>query len=242
MKTLDFNALKPHKNVFVLGMFCIVFSILRVMGVFSGMDAFIYEQAQQASSYKSLLLFWYAVSWTAKDYIVMLIIAFTVGLGVLVTFWKRREIKTIFVLGFVSILTFSVNWGLKYSFMIKRPLSLLPDLEIPDTPSFPSGHAFGAVLLWFFIPRAMKMLAPHCGCRLQRAWDFLNTQFGTTVSYFFIVLISASRVFLGVHWFSDVMGGMLWGIALSQFVLIFYRQALGNSSKYLEDTKGMKNV
>ena len=79
-----------------------------------------------------------------------------------------------------------------------------PDLErlVPGNgPSFPSGHVMAAVALWGLVPLVVALYT-----RRPRVW-------WATVwaSAALIVLIGASRTYLGVHWFSDVVGGFVVG-------------------------------
>lgn len=62
-------------------------------------------------------------------------------------------------------------------------------------PSFPSGHAFGATVLYPLLGYVAGRRA-LIGCGIALA-----------------VAIGLSRVFLGVHWLSDVAGGWLLGAA-----------------------------
>ena len=83
---------------------------------------------------------------------------------------------------------------------------------------FPSGHALGAALLYGAIAIIASQVVPN---RLAaRAIQVLSI---TTM-----VLIALSRVRLGVHWPSDVVGGLLFGlgaICLLQAAFIAWRQA-----------------
>jgi undecaprenyl-diphosphatase len=79
-----------------------------------------------------------------------------------------------------------------------------PDLErlVPGNgPSFPSGHVMAAVALWGLLPLVVALYT-----RRPRVWWA-----SVWVSAALIVLIGASRTYLGVHWFSDVVGGFIVG-------------------------------
>jgi undecaprenyl-diphosphatase len=79
-----------------------------------------------------------------------------------------------------------------------------PDLErmVDGTgPSFPSGHVMAAVAVWGLLPLVVSLYTSN-----RRVW------WSTTVgSAALIVSIGASRIYLGVHWFSDVIGGLIVG-------------------------------
>lgn len=76
-------------------------------------------------------------------------------------------------------------------------LSPLPDF------SFPSGHACTGVLLWGSLA---MMLFRGRSTTLQGR--------GFTLAMLLAGLIGFSRLYLGRHWPSDVLGGMAWGFAL----------------------------
>ena len=70
--------------------------------------------------------------------------------------------------------------------------------------SFPSGHAFLAIVFW-------GLLAYFALTRLQRRSLRVLTLSGFLV---IILLVGASRVYLGAHWPSDVLGGYVVGALL----------------------------
>jgi undecaprenyl-diphosphatase len=79
-----------------------------------------------------------------------------------------------------------------------------PDLERMvhgEGPSFPSGHVMAAVALWGLLPLLVALVT-------RRRWVWWSS---VVVSGALIVLIAASRTYLGVHWFSDVTGGLVLG-------------------------------
>jgi undecaprenyl-diphosphatase len=68
-------------------------------------------------------------------------------------------------------------------------------------PSFPSGHVMAAVALWGLVPPIVALVT-H-----RRALWWIATAVSATI----IVVVAASRVYMGVHWFSDVIGALLFG-------------------------------
>jgi undecaprenyl-diphosphatase len=67
--------------------------------------------------------------------------------------------------------------------------------------SFPSGHVMAAVALWGLVPVVVGLYT-----RRRAIWWA-----SVVVSGIIIVLVAASRVYLGVHWFSDALAGLLLG-------------------------------
>jgi undecaprenyl-diphosphatase len=79
-----------------------------------------------------------------------------------------------------------------------------PDLERLVTgtgPSFPSGHVMAAVALWGLMPLVVSLYT-----RRRDLWWA-----SVVVASALVVGIAASRVYLGVHWFSDVTAGLVVG-------------------------------
>ena len=67
--------------------------------------------------------------------------------------------------------------------------------------SFPSGHVMAAVALWGLMPLVVSLYT-------RRRWLWWLS---VAVSGVLILGIAASRVYLGVHWFSDVTAGLIVG-------------------------------
>ena len=86
-----------------------------------------------------------------------------------------------------------LNLGLKQIFAAPRP-ELLPHLDIVHSYSFPSGHSAGNMI--FF--GALALLA-------GRRWAY-------GAAAMVVALIGVSRVWLGVHWPSDVTAGWIEGL------------------------------
>lgn len=79
-----------------------------------------------------------------------------------------------------------------------RP-ALVDHLVEVSSASFPSGHAGNSAIVYLTIALTVMQIVPS---RAARAYLF-----GATIAL--VLLIGASRVYLGVHWPSDVLAG--WG-------------------------------
>ena len=79
-----------------------------------------------------------------------------------------------------------------------------PDLErlVNGTgPSFPSGHVMAAAALWGLAPLVVTLYT-----RNRRIW------WAATISSALLILgIAASRTYLGVHWLTDIVAGLIVG-------------------------------
>jgi undecaprenyl-diphosphatase len=93
--------------------------------------------------------------------------------------------------------------------LLEFTMKALVDRDRPDFdrmvegngPSFPTGHVMAAIALWGLLPVVVSLYT-----RRRSLWWA-----SVAVSAALIGGIGASRVYLGVHWFSDVTGGLIAG-------------------------------
>lgn len=109
----------------------------------------------------------------------------------------RRAAAAILVVDAVVVI--AVNTLLKIMFSRERP-TLFDKIALPTDYSFPSGHAMSAMGIWGGIVAVLILLYPRAKVPLVIA--------GAIV----VAAIGFSRIYLGVHWPSDVVGGFLGGI------------------------------
>ncbi|WP_375509396.1 phosphatase PAP2 family protein [uncultured Nostoc sp.] len=115
------------------------------------------------------------------------------GITVLLLWWRRyREETKVFVLACLGGLI--LNIGLKLFFSKPRP-QLWHRLISEKSFSFPSGHALGSMVLYGFIAYELATHYPH----------FAKVIYSLTV--ILIATIGISRLYLGVHWPTDIIAG-----------------------------------
>ncbi|POP80146.1 phosphatase PAP2 family protein, partial [Pseudomonas amygdali] len=103
---------------------------------------------------------------------------------------RRWREGTFAALGFVG--SALLNLGAKQFFQRHRP-SLWESIAPESTFSFPSGHAMGSMTL------AAVVIA--LAWRTRWRWPV------TIVAGLFALLVGVSRIYLGVHYPSDILGG-----------------------------------
>ncbi|HEV3145783.1 MAG TPA: phosphatase PAP2 family protein [Gemmataceae bacterium] len=86
--------------------------------------------------------------------------------------------------------------------VVDRPRPFFPDpFVFTSTGSFPSGHASGAVLVFG--------LQAYLVARFWPKWRYVSFACCGAI----ILTMGFSRLYLGAHWFSDVLGGFLLALA-----------------------------
>lgn len=135
-------------------------------------------------------------------------------LATAIIFWLvrlRLEALYVIVLSFVSTL---VNLAIKFIVNRPRPSAHLVDVfRHVSGQSFPSGHVMSYVAYWGLLFSLGVILLKR-----DRWWHYLIL----IIPALFVVLVGPSRVYLGAHWASDVLGAYLIGSLLLGISLWIY--------------------
>ncbi|MEI6731460.1 MAG: phosphatase PAP2 family protein [archaeon] len=112
------------------------------------------------------------------------------------SYQKKMKIAYLWVVALVGGVI--IEYGLKYLIMRTRPFGGL----IQETGySMPSGHAIFAIVFFYLLIYTFKDKIRN---------PTLKTTF-LVVCIALMILIPISRVYLGVHWFSDIIVGIILG-------------------------------
>jgi undecaprenyl-diphosphatase len=118
------------------------------------------------------------------------------GLTLAVVAWRRcRMVAALVVVATLArpLMEFTLKEG------IGRERPSLDRLVVGEGHSFPSGHVLAAAALWAMVPVVLSLYT-----RSRRV--FWTAAVGAVLA---VMAIGASRVYLGVHWASDVIAGGL---------------------------------
>jgi undecaprenyl-diphosphatase len=114
---------------------------------------------------------------------------------------QRREAAFVATCGLAAAV---LSAALKLAFHRARPDATIGYLvELPSSFSFPSGHAMSSSCV-------AGSLAIVAFARLPTPWRWL----AVVAAFIYIVGVGLSRIYLGVHYASDVLGGQLASAAL----------------------------
>src|SRR5690554_114497 len=128
-------------------------------------------------------------------------------LAVLVLAFRGYYAAAIHIGAAGALATVSV-WLLKAGFGIPRPeVVQMP----PASGAFPSGHATGITVL---VTACASFIAAES--RQRKRWQTY------VLLSLPLVPVALSRLYLGVHWFTDVLGGILLGLAITGAVRASY--------------------
>lgn len=129
----------------------------------------------------------------------------------------KKHKKEAFLFSIALLMGYVINMSIKW--FIARPRPLISPLTLESFYSFPSGHSMDSFVFYsliaFFVFRFTR-----------------NKKLSITIcalSFLLVVLISVSRIYLGVHYPTDVIAGMIGGfwwvvtVIFFEKIMDFYR-------------------
>lgn len=192
---------RPGVLVIVFGVAAAVFVLLVIglitMPLFVSIDEVVSEAFRSlGGSFVDTLA--RTVTWFANP---IPMVVLTIGTGVGLWFTGRRAESVLLVV------TVAGGWLLgeafKEVFHRARPGLEFARIPLPASYSFPSGHATAAMeyfgTMWFIVMLEAKRIS-------TRVWV-------SVLCAVAILAISFSRVYLGVHWFGDILASWFLGAA-----------------------------
>lgn len=159
-------------------------------------DTYFLNLFHQMSS-KSNDLFFSFITWFGSLWVVLPLFCFLI-------FFLIRHGYNVLILplsvGFFGCV--ATTYLVKYAIDRQRPTLFDPLLELPSDPSFPSAHT---AQIFIFVLLAIIVLFA-----LKSEWKI----FLSVVLIGMALLVASSRIYLQVHYFSDIVGGvtlaLLW--------------------------------
>ncbi len=128
-------------------------------------------------------------------------------------FRYKREAAFVLAISGTGLITFI----LKRVFDRARPTEdHVTLLDIYHNNSFPSGHTLSYVVFFGFLIFLMQ--------KIKSLPKYLSN--GIKVfSYFMLIAGPLSRIYLGAHWFTDILGGIMIGLLYLQVLTYYYKMS-----------------
>jgi membrane protein DedA with SNARE-associated domain/membrane-associated phospholipid phosphatase len=124
----------------------------------------------------------------------------------------------------------AVYWLAAAAFGLFVPIALKYGLQVPRPPSgvalhsysFPSGHVLQALVTYGFLSIIIARA-------IRSNWRWIAYSFAAVL----VLLVALSRLYLGVHWLSDVFGSLTLGLTWIALLGIAYHRHTKQESHWL---------
>ena len=180
----------------VLGILFIIIAVLVSLDLTTSLDNFVYNAVTIKMNNGLTNLHKVFTFFGSTLFIVLL------SLFLVVMFWIKKQKKCSLIVAFVIIVSTIANTLIKHIIRRQRPTVLA--LVTEKSFSFPSGHTMAAVSLYGIL--LYLVLKSN-----------LNKKLKIICSIFLVlmpILVGISRIYLGAHFATDVIGGALLSLTL----------------------------
>ena len=150
-----------------------------------------------------------------KLYSIMIALPLIVGS---ILFLKKREYKSIVFLCSIPLVTFLLNCIIKPLVHRPRPPFEMQLVIHPHSFSYVSSHSLVTMCLW-----GMVIYFIHKYCK-NKVWLFV----GIILSIIWILFVGISRIWLGVHNSTDVIGAYILGLFLLSIYTKLFSKGVDN--------------
>lgn len=140
----------------------------------------------------------------------------TIVLLIIIVLLLKLNRKNQEILSFTVIITVLSNQIIKY--IIKRPRPNHIRLIKQGGYSFPSGHAMISIALYGFLLYYIQI-----NCKNKKKKVLLSL-----LLTILILMIGCSRIYVGVHYPTDIIGGYCLSIYILKMVIYFYQEHRGS--------------
>ena len=214
--------------------FLISFSLFLALAIFINskgnevnvVDASIRDFAYQIRGEKNGPFYYVARSITELGFVYAIIPIFFVFL-----MFTRLDLRSL-ILGFGSLFSYFCNSLSKLIINRERPI-LENRWMNESSSSFPSGHSMTAM---FFYGMLIYFVFKSCRTTKKQKTIVIS------ITSLLILLIGLSRIIIGVHYFTDVLGGFLFGLALVSVFIIIYNLLNDDGYTFLQKRLYKENI
>jgi len=121
---------------------------------------------------------------------------------------SRHKLSIIMSILFNLIFSWGLNRFMKLIYKRTRPEQLQSSTRQRSSYCFPSGHVMASISIYFFSSMLLQNFIPFLPWYL--------------IALFISVSVIMSRIYLGHHYFTDILGGIFMGIVCLNISLWFY--------------------
>ena len=156
---------------------------------------------------------WIALLPDCKLYLIMIALPLVIGS---ILFFNRKEYKSIVYFCSIPLVTFLLNCIIKPLVHRARPPYEMQIAIHPDSFSYVSSHSLVTICLWGMV---IYFINKYCQNRALKIADII-------FSILWILFVGVSRIWLGVHHLTDVIGAYLLGLFLLSCYIKLFKKAV----------------